>query len=59
MGIARCFTFGGRFGRVLHDPAVLPRTEGLTKEKASKLGKLGFWGCKKLGWLGRWVVART
>eukprot|EP00891_Asterochloris_glomerata_P004611 jgi/Astpho2/4611/fgenesh1_pm.00067_%23_39_t len=24
IGIARCFTFGGRFSRVLHDPAVPP-----------------------------------
>ena len=32
VGIARCFTFGGRFSRTLHDPAVLPR-ENLTKEE--------------------------
>lgn len=31
IGIARCFTFGGRFNRVLHDPVVQPRT-ALTKE---------------------------
>ena len=30
IGIARTFTFGGRFNRVLHDPAVPPRV-GLTK----------------------------
>jgi len=32
IGIARCFTFGGRFSRVLYDPEVAPR-EGLTKEQ--------------------------
>lgn len=32
IGIARCFTYGGRFNRVLHDPSVKPR-EGLTKEQ--------------------------
>jgi hypothetical protein len=31
VGIARCFTFGGCFNRVLHDPDVAPRTE-LTRE---------------------------
>lgn len=31
VGIARCFTFGGRFNRMLHDPSVPPRTV-LTKE---------------------------
>uniref|UniRef100_A0A061S453 HD domain-containing protein n=1 Tax=Tetraselmis sp. GSL018 TaxID=582737 RepID=A0A061S453_9CHLO len=31
IGIARCFTFGGRFCRTLHDPSVLPR-RSLTKE---------------------------
>ena len=31
IGIARCFTFGGKFGRVLHHPALPPR-QGLTKE---------------------------
>lgn len=30
IGIARCFTFGGRFPRPLHDPAIPPRHE-LTK----------------------------
>ena len=32
IGIARCLTFGGAKGRVLHDPAVLPR-EQLSKEQ--------------------------
>ncbi|EFN53287.1 hypothetical protein CHLNCDRAFT_25996 [Chlorella variabilis] len=32
IGIARCLTFGGRFNRVLHDPAVLPR-EALTQQQ--------------------------
>ena len=32
IGIARCFTFGGRFNRTLHDPAVPPRA-GLTKQQ--------------------------
>lgn len=32
VGIARCFTFGGKFGRVLHDPGVAPRTN-LTAEE--------------------------
>jgi uncharacterized protein len=32
VGIARCFTFGGRFNRVLHDPDVAPRLS-LTKEQ--------------------------
>lgn len=31
IGIARCFTFGGSRNRVLHNPAILPRTD-LTKE---------------------------
>ncbi len=31
MGIARCFTYGGYFKRVLHDPSVKPR-DGLTKQ---------------------------
>ncbi|KAK9845817.1 hypothetical protein WJX81_003221 [Elliptochloris bilobata] len=31
VGIARCFTYGGRFRRPLHDPGVLPR-ESLTRE---------------------------
>ena len=37
VGIARCFTYGGRFNRILHDPAILPR-ENLTKE-AYKTGE--------------------
>lgn len=32
IGIARCFTYGGHFKRVLHDPAVAPRSE-LTKQQ--------------------------
>jgi uncharacterized protein len=32
VGIARCFTFGGAFKRVLYDPDVPPRNE-LTKEQ--------------------------
>ncbi len=32
IGIARCFTYGGHFKRVLHDPAVEPRSE-LTKQQ--------------------------
>jgi uncharacterized protein len=33
IGIARCFTFGGRFGRPLYDPEQPPRpAEALTRE---------------------------
>ncbi|KAL4459068.1 hypothetical protein ABPG75_013933 [Micractinium tetrahymenae] len=32
VGIARCLTFGGRFSRVLHDPAVPPR-DTLTRQQ--------------------------
>lgn len=32
IGISRCLTFGGKFGRVLHNPAVPPRAS-LTKEQ--------------------------
>lgn len=32
IGIARCFTYGGYFKRVLHDPAIAPRSK-LTKEQ--------------------------
>lgn len=32
MGIARCLTFGGAKGRVLHDPAIPPRQQ-LTREQ--------------------------
>ena len=35
VGIARCFTFGGKFSRVMHDPDILPR-ENLTKEQYKK-----------------------
>lgn len=31
-GIARCFTFGGSRNRLLHDPAILPRSD-LSKEQ--------------------------
>lgn len=31
-GIARCFTFGGSKKRLLHDPAILPRSD-LSKEQ--------------------------
>ncbi|WIA41116.1 hypothetical protein OEZ86_004744 [Tetradesmus obliquus] len=37
IGIARCFTFGGAFKRVLHDPAVPPRLH-LTKEQYMQQG---------------------
>ena len=37
IGIARCFTFGGRFNRVLHDPSVPPR-EGLTRQQYTDRG---------------------
>jgi hypothetical protein len=37
IGIARCFTFGGAFKRVLHDPAVPPRVN-LTKEQYMQQG---------------------
>lgn len=32
IGIARCFTFGGSRNRLLHDPAILPRSD-LSKEQ--------------------------
>ncbi|KAF3959265.1 hypothetical protein ACB098_03G100400 [Castanea mollissima] len=35
IGIARCFTFGGSRGRVLHDPAIQPRSD-LSKEQYMK-----------------------
>ncbi|WCJ40080.1 Metal-dependent phosphohydrolase [Euphorbia peplus] len=35
IGIARCFTFGGSRSRVLHDPAILPRSD-LSKEQYMK-----------------------
>ena len=34
-GIARCFTFGGSRKRVLHDPAIKPRSD-LSKEQYMK-----------------------
>ncbi|KAF6252284.1 HD repeat domain-containing protein [Scenedesmus sp. NREL 46B-D3] len=37
IGIARCFTFGGAFKRVLHDPAVPPR-HNMTKEQYMQQG---------------------
>jgi hypothetical protein len=37
IGIARCFTFGGAFKRVLHDPSVPPRVN-LTKEQYMQQG---------------------
>jgi HD superfamily phosphodiesterase len=37
IGIARCFTFGGAFKRVLHDPSVPPRVN-LTKEQYTQQG---------------------
>nr|XP_023897884.1 uncharacterized protein LOC112009784 [Quercus suber] len=35
IGIARCFTFGGSRSRVLHDPAIQPRSD-LSKEQYMK-----------------------
>ncbi|KAK8568441.1 hypothetical protein V6N13_106357 [Hibiscus sabdariffa] len=35
IGIARCFTFGGNRNRVLHDPAIRPRSD-LSKEQYMK-----------------------
>ncbi|KAG8655666.1 hypothetical protein MANES_04G057700v8 [Manihot esculenta] len=35
VGIARCFTFGGSRNRLLHDPAILPRSN-LSKEQYMK-----------------------
>lgn len=34
-GIARCFTFGGNRNRVLHDPAIQPRSD-LSKDQYMK-----------------------
>jgi uncharacterized protein len=36
IGIARCLTFGGSFNRVLHDPAILPRTHLTQQEYTDK-----------------------
>jgi uncharacterized protein len=38
VGIARCFTFGGARGRVLHDPAVPPAV-GMTREEYTRAGR--------------------
>ncbi|KAF8398713.1 hypothetical protein HHK36_014570 [Tetracentron sinense] len=38
IGIARCFTFGGSRSRVLHDPAIQPRSD-LSKEQYMKKDK--------------------
>ncbi|XP_021275730.1 uncharacterized protein LOC110410397 [Herrania umbratica] len=38
IGIARCFTFGGNRNRVLHDPAIQPRSD-LSKEQYMKKGE--------------------
>ncbi|KAE8691451.1 proteasome subunit beta type-1-like [Hibiscus syriacus] len=38
IGIARCFTFGGNRNRVLHDPAIRPRSD-LSKEQYMKKEK--------------------
>ena len=38
VGIARCFTFGGARGRVLHDPAV-PPAAGMTREEYTRAGR--------------------
>jgi len=35
LGVARTFTFGGKFGRVLHDPQVAPRTNLSAEEYKS------------------------
>jgi hypothetical protein len=37
LGVARTFTFGGKFGRVLHDPQVAPRSNLSAEEY--KLGE--------------------
>ena len=41
VGVARCLTFGGRFGRVLHDPAVRAAQHG------ARLSEGAWWACRR------------